>query len=227
MVIVGMCASYRHMAAGPTTQKFRVAPDQGAREGGGADLVLRPIPTQWDQPNRIHCGHGLIHITHQHLLISVFLKFPPFAIIHWILEIGAIFLIFLVAFGWNRFFVMWWAYCLNLVFLRDVLMWICDFLRTGQHVVLCSLYSEQSKPPTDVKQFFYHLLFPGFDSLLSTFCSADTLLWTRPARGDRCLGCFSFDSFVYKNITVPSVSSRGRRPAAWRSCIPTPTPGWR
>jgi hypothetical protein len=86
-------------------------------------------------------------------------------------------------------------------------MWICDFLRTGQHVVLCSLYSEQSKPPTDVKQFFYHLLFPGFDSLLSTFCSADTLLWTRPARGDRCLGCFSFDSFVYKNITVPSVSS--------------------
>jgi hypothetical protein len=46
MVIVGMCASYRHMAAGPTTQKFRVAPDQGAREGGGADLVLRPIPSQ-------------------------------------------------------------------------------------------------------------------------------------------------------------------------------------
>jgi hypothetical protein len=38
------------MEVGPTTQKFRVAPDQGVREKGGADLVLRPISTREINP---------------------------------------------------------------------------------------------------------------------------------------------------------------------------------
>jgi hypothetical protein len=33
-VIVGMRPTYRHMMAGPTSQKIRVAPDQGARDQG-------------------------------------------------------------------------------------------------------------------------------------------------------------------------------------------------
>jgi hypothetical protein len=36
--ILGTRASYKRMAVGPTTQKFRVAPDQGAREKGRSGL---------------------------------------------------------------------------------------------------------------------------------------------------------------------------------------------
>jgi hypothetical protein len=38
MVILGMRASYKRMAVGPTTQKFRVAPNQGVREKGRSGL---------------------------------------------------------------------------------------------------------------------------------------------------------------------------------------------
>jgi hypothetical protein len=41
---------------------------------------------------RVYRGHVLIHISHEHLLILVFLRFPPFAMVHRIPEIGAIFL---------------------------------------------------------------------------------------------------------------------------------------
>jgi hypothetical protein len=41
---------------------------------------------------RVYHGHGLIHISHKHLLTLVFLRFPPFARVHRIPEIGAIFL---------------------------------------------------------------------------------------------------------------------------------------
>jgi hypothetical protein len=41
---------------------------------------------------RVYRGHGLIHISHERMLILVFLRFPPFARVHRIPEICAIFL---------------------------------------------------------------------------------------------------------------------------------------
>jgi hypothetical protein len=49
--ILGTRASYKSMAAGPTTQKFRVAPYQGAREKGRSGLGPSIDPDSWDQPN--------------------------------------------------------------------------------------------------------------------------------------------------------------------------------
>jgi hypothetical protein len=49
-MILGTRASYKRMLMGPTTQKFRVVPNQNAREGGGADLVLRLILTREINP---------------------------------------------------------------------------------------------------------------------------------------------------------------------------------
>jgi hypothetical protein len=56
---------------------------------------------------RVHHGRGLIHISNERLLILVCQKFPPFARVHRIPKIGAIFFIFFGAFGSNGFFVTW------------------------------------------------------------------------------------------------------------------------
>jgi hypothetical protein len=56
---------------------------------------------------RVHHGHGLIHISHERLLILVDQKIPPFARVHQIPKIDAIFFIFFGAFGSNGFFVTW------------------------------------------------------------------------------------------------------------------------
>jgi hypothetical protein len=87
---------------------------------------------------RVHRGSGLIHISHDCLLILVFLRFLPFAKVNRILEIGAIFLIFFGGF-WLEWFLhdvvsLLSKFCV----FRSVLMWICEFLELS-NLLLCAL----------------------------------------------------------------------------------------